>query len=183
VALAMPTPLPGLRLYRSLPGWCYAAGQSGNVYVKSDVNTASNWMLQGTWDGTLGDPLDPSRAGTEVRRMCVNPLDSRTVYLLGVDKAARSTASGATWEVIDGSVDARLPTDCHSLCAHPTDGRTLFAARYGPGNVFVTSDEGAHWQSFHADLPTVSVEWLEARDGWLYASTYGRGLWRRRLVV
>ncbi|HEX3144318.1 MAG TPA: hypothetical protein VHQ64_10120 [Pyrinomonadaceae bacterium] len=56
-----------------------------------------------------------------------------------------------------------------------------FAAQ-GLGNIFVSHDEGDTWQSLKDNLPTVSVETLVIENGWLYASTYGRAMWRWRIA-
>jgi photosystem II stability/assembly factor-like uncharacterized protein len=182
VALAMPSPAPGTTVSPTLGNWCYAAGSTGEVYFKRDVLSDLPWTYCGRWDGSTGDPDEPGRTGTTIRALAVNPLHQERLYLLGEDKVARSTNSGADWTVVDGAPGTRLPPECHSLCVHPTDGRTLYAAADGARNVFVSHDEGDTWHSFHDNLPTVSTQWLEARDGWLYASTYGRGLWRRPLT-
>jgi len=183
VSLAIASARPGVAWDPTVAGWCYAAARSGRVYYKRDVNSGLPWESRGRWDASASDPLDASRAGAEIRAMAVNPLYPERVYLLTADKMARSTDGGRSWELKDGPVGARLPTNCHTLVTHPTDGRTLFVGAYGLGNVGVSYDEGDTWRSFRGNLPTVSVEWLVIENGWLYASTYGRAMWRRRILA
>jgi hypothetical protein len=51
----------------------------------------------------------------------------------------------------------------------------LFAAT--ETSVYVSFDDGNHWQSLRLNLPTTSVYDLEFHDSDLIAATYGRGLW------
>lgn len=43
--------------------------------------------------------------------------------------------------------------------------------------MFVSFDDGRHWQSLQLNLPTVSVHDLAIHDGDLVAATHGRGIW------
>lgn len=45
------------------------------------------------------------------------------------------------------------------------------------GGVFVSFDNGGHWQSLQLNLPTVSVRDLAIRHNDLVAATYGRAFW------
>jgi hypothetical protein len=44
-------------------------------------------------------------------------------------------------------------------------------------SVYVSFDDGDHWQSLRLNLPTTSFYDLELHDGDLIAATYGRGIW------
>jgi len=177
----MPEPPPGAPAPATLPAWGYAASRTGTVYYKRDIQSDLAWERRGVWNASLGDPAEVGRSASDIRRLAVNPTNTDRLYLTTDDKFARSIDGGRTWTVVDGSGSFRLPTDIIALCAHPTDGQTLYVSSRSRG-VLVTYDEGATWRPFKANLPTVNVEWLESRDGFLYASTYGRGLWRRRLA-
>jgi photosystem II stability/assembly factor-like uncharacterized protein len=60
------------------------------------------------------------------------------------------------------------------------DDRVYVATAIG---VFRTQDSGASWERFGEGLPNVVVSGLELRrkNNTLYASTMGRGVYRRRL--
>jgi photosystem II stability/assembly factor-like uncharacterized protein len=181
VSLTTPEPLPGGPVPPSLPGWAFAASSTGRIFFKDDIASGRPWSLRGSWDAGAGDPSERGRASAAVLQLAVNSIHSDRLYLITSDKFARSIDGGQHWTVANGSSTYRLPTDLHALCAHPTDGTTVYVASAAHG-VFVSHDEGATWRSFKDNLPIVSVEWLEARNGFLYASTYGKGLWRRRIV-
>ena len=51
----------------------------------------------------------------------------------------------------------------------------LFAAT--ETSVYVSFDDGDHWQSLRLNLPTTSFYDLKIHDGDLIAATYGRGIW------
>ena len=51
----------------------------------------------------------------------------------------------------------------------------LFAAT--ETSVYVSFDDGNHWQSLRLNLPTTSFYDLQIHDGDLIAATYGRGIW------
>ena len=109
----------------------------------------------------------------------VNPLHENRIYLITNNEVARSIDSGrsGSWINILGSGKYMLPSSgFNSILAHHTDGRTIFlAASVG---VFISTDEGTTWFTF-GDLPNVEIEQiLWDRDSYLYAATFGRGLWR-----
>ena len=43
--------------------------------------------------------------------------------------------------------------------------------------VYVSFDDGAHWQSLQLNLPLVPVHDLTIKDGDLIAATHGRAFW------
>jgi hypothetical protein len=46
--------------------------------------------------------------------------------------------------------------------------------------VFVSRDNGANWYALDQDLPNAIIGQIFWDADYLYATTYGRGLWRRR---
>jgi hypothetical protein len=165
-------PVVSIAFAPSVPGKAYAVSQSGRVLRKDDVNddTAPAWTAVGQW---------ASPTGNQIRQLAVNSQHDERVYLITAKEVVRSAASGAgPWTSITGSAAAPLPTsDFHSFVAAP-DGVTLFlGADIG---VFISRDDGANWFPFDADLPNAPIGQIFWSDGYLYAVTYGRGLWRRR---
>ncbi len=63
-----------------------------------------------------------------------------------------------------------------SLAAHPTRERTLFLGT--SRGVYLSEDDGQNWQAYNLDLPAVPITQLSFDQGYLYAATFGRGLWR-----
>ena len=86
----------------------------------------------------------------------------------------RTTDFGKTWTRIDGGLP---PTEF--VRVGPRGSRAgaglLFAGT--ERSVWVSFDDGAHWQSLRRNLPLVPVHDLAIKDGDLVAATHGRGFW------
>jgi hypothetical protein len=65
-----------------------------------------------------------------------------------------------------------------SLVAHPSREGTLFLGT--TRGVYLSENEGVNWSPYSRGLPSVPVMSLVFDSGFLYAATYGRGLWRCR---
>ena len=65
-----------------------------------------------------------------------------------------------------------------SLVAHPNRGNTLFLGT--SRGVYLSEDEGANWESYSQGMPAVPITHLSFDQGYLYAASFGRGLWRCR---
>jgi photosystem II stability/assembly factor-like uncharacterized protein len=80
---------------------------------------------------------------------------------------------GQTWEsIVDG-----IPADqfVYVVRQDPKDARLLYAGTNG--GVYVSFDEGDHWQPLQGSLPNVRVRDLTVHGDDLVAATHGRGLW------
>lgn len=89
----------------------------------------------------------------------------------------RTRDFGKTWQ----SVATGLPTDeptgsfVDVVREDPHKQGLLFAGT--ETSVYLSVDDGDHWQSLRLNLPTTSFYDLEIHDGDLIAATYGRGIW------
>jgi hypothetical protein len=63
-----------------------------------------------------------------------------------------------------------------SMVAHPSRDGTLFLGT--TRGVYISENEGAAWQPYRLGMPSVPITNLLFDQGFLYAATYGRGLWR-----
>jgi hypothetical protein len=80
---------------------------------------------------------------------------------------------GKTWtKIVDG-----IPSDRFTrvVRADPKKRGLLFAGT--EWGMYVSFDDGAHWQSLQLKLPIVSITDLQVRDDSLIAATQGRGFW------
>lgn len=166
-------PIVSIDFAASSPGRAYAISQWGHLFRKDDVNDDVNspgWTSLGQW-------ISPT--GSEVRQLAVNALDADQIYVITRLEIVRWTLAGG-WIPIKGSGVQALPSsDLHSLVADPrsTSSSTLYVgAEIG---VFVSPDDGANWYSFSDYLPNALIGQIFWDSGYLYATTYGRGLWRR----
>jgi photosystem II stability/assembly factor-like uncharacterized protein len=165
-------PIVSIDFAASFPGRAYAISRAGHLFRKDDVNddvVAPAWTPLGQW-------LSPT--GSEVRQMVVNPQDAERVYVITGQEIVRWTPA-AGWISIKGTGPRALQSsDLYSLVADPRLNSTLYVgAQVG---VFVSPDDGANWYTFSEFLPNALIGQIFWDAGYLYATTYGRGLWRRR---
>ena len=85
----------------------------------------------------------------------------------------RTRDSGKIWtEIVNG-----IPTDqnVNAIREDPQRKELLFAGT--EGSVYVSFDDGDHWQSLRLNLPATSVRDLLIKDNDLAIATHGRGFW------
>jgi photosystem II stability/assembly factor-like uncharacterized protein len=80
---------------------------------------------------------------------------------------------GATWTRIDSGIDPGHFT--RVIRADPARRGLLYAGT--ERGVYVSFDDGAHWQPLQLNLPIVPVHDLTIKDGDLIAATHGRSFW------
>jgi hypothetical protein len=165
-------PVVSIDFARSAPGKAYAVSQSGHLFRKDDVNddvTAPGWSGLGQWT---------SPTSNEVRQLAVNAQDANRVYLITAHEIVTWTPA-AGWSSIKGSGSTALASsDLHSIVVDPRADSTIYVG--ADVGVFVSRDNGANWYAFDQDLPNAIIGQIFWDGDHLYATTYGRGLWRRR---
>jgi photosystem II stability/assembly factor-like uncharacterized protein len=93
--------------------------------------------------------------------------DDRTPYIY------RTRDYGKSWELTAGGLSA--PAFVRAVREDPATRGLLFAAtEFG---VFVSFDDGDHWQSLQLNLPVTGVRDLAIHGDDLVAATYGRSFW------
>jgi len=147
------------------PGRCYVMAGDGKAWRKDDVNAAGAWLEPGQW--TAGD----------VRQIAVNAHDAGRVYAVSGTRVGRSPDGGATWT--DVGTSTLPPGELNSIVADPVRRSVLYLG--ADVGVFRSADEGDTWSPFDVGLPNAQVLQIFREGSYLYAVTYGRALWRRRL--
>ncbi|MEM7706839.1 MAG: hypothetical protein AAF358_14870 [Pseudomonadota bacterium] len=101
----------------------------------------------------------------------------------GGDHVFRSIDGGLSFQPIDGSGAGRLPdVPVHSLAVHPEEPDSLYVGT--DLGVFFTADGGQNWQVEETGFGGAIVERVvinepqAAGTAYLFAFTYGRGVWR-----
>lgn len=111
-------------------------------------------------------PHDPAAAYVAATRY---KLADRQPYLY------KTSDYGRTWTgIVNG-----IPDDGHNftrVIREDPGRRGLLYAGIETG-VYVSFDDGAHWQSLRLNLPVVPVHDLIVKDGDLVAATHGRSFW------
>ena len=108
--------------------------------------------------------FDPAVAYAAVNRSRV---DDRTPYLY------RTRDYGATWQPITNGIPA--PLFLRAVREDPQTKGLLFAGtEFG---IYVSFDDGDHWQSLQLNLPVTAVRDLTIHGDDLVIATYGRSFW------
>jgi photosystem II stability/assembly factor-like uncharacterized protein len=94
-------------------------------------------------------------------------LDDQTPYIY------RTRDYGATWQLITTGISA--PSFARAVREDPTKRGLLYAAtEFG---VYISFDDGDHWQSLQLNLPVTSVQDLVVHANDLVIATHGRSFW------
>jgi photosystem II stability/assembly factor-like uncharacterized protein len=160
----------GVAFAPSAPGSAYAISENGTVFYTTDVNLDTPWTRTGRW------------TQTGIEQIAVNAVHDDRLYAVAPGEVARSEDRGASWISIGTRGEAGLPdSPFRSIVPHPNDGQTIFLGT--EIGVFISTREGAGWLTYNIGLPHAIIGGLVIDSGYLYAATYGRGLWRRRVCL
>jgi photosystem II stability/assembly factor-like uncharacterized protein len=108
--------------------------------------------------------FDPATAYAAIDR---GRLDDQTPYIY------RTRDYGATWQLVTNGISA--PAFLRAIREDPQSKGLLFAGtEFG---VYVSFDDGDHWQSLQLNLPVSSVRDLTIHGDDLVAATFGRSFW------
>ncbi len=159
----------------------YASGDGSNVIRRSDnINNASpTWT---TISGNTGWPTAANLNGTQITSIAVNPANSADVWITfsgyqETTKVYRSTNSGDSWTNLTGALP-NLPV--HSIKVRDM-GSSNWEAYIGTDiGVFMRTNSFG-WTYFSNGLPRVIVTDVEINGTYIYAGTYGRGIFRSDL--
>ena len=144
----------------------------------------SNRIVQLTQDGGTHWKMvtPPGLAETDiVKAVECGRHDAATAYVTAGERRGRAGAPyiarthdfGKTWQTIVNGIPPRDTVEV--VREDPKRARLLYAAT--TTGVFVSHDDGDHWESLQLNLPHTMVSDLDVHGDDLVASTYGRSLW------
>ena len=154
-------------------GVIWTGSNNGVVYVTEDGGkhwrdvTPPETSIHGVVN-VEASHFDPSEAYAAVRDDSIGDY-SPHIY--------RTHNFGRSWESIVSGLPTDQPTGSFVRVVRE-DGHKqglLFAAT--DTSVYMSSDDGGHWESLRLNLPTTAVYDLKMHDGDLIAASYGRGIW------
>jgi photosystem II stability/assembly factor-like uncharacterized protein len=185
-----PPPLPSISdfsISKVKPGVMWSVSSNGQIYntfnhgkLWNNVSNLAN-VPPHTNFSTIeaGDDVDTAFVAAHIaaeRGATLPPSENANVPLIW-----RTTDSGKTWT----SIVTGLPTDEHtgswvnSFRVDPKQPGLLFAGT--ETTVYVSFDNGDHWQSLRQNLPSTSIRDLDVHtdnhQNDLVIGTYGRGFW------
>ncbi|HYV95067.1 MAG TPA: T9SS type A sorting domain-containing protein [Chitinophagales bacterium] len=163
----------------------------GNAYVSYAHGSSNDWAAKGaavfhqtsptTWANRTGTlPVD----STYITRIIVSPSNDDVAWVTcsgykAGKKVYVTTNGGTSWTNISGSLP-NVPVNCIVRQSGSNDGLYI-GTDIG---VFYRDNIVGDWIPFRNAMPSAIVTDLEISsvDGNIYATTYGRGLWKSHLV-
>ncbi|GMV07634.1 MAG: hypothetical protein AMXMBFR53_39090 [Gemmatimonadota bacterium] len=155
-------------------GVLWAGSDDGYVHVTRNGNAPSP-----TWDKvTPPDAPDFVRINT----IASSPHAPGKAYVAGIRYLVDNDRSPYVWKTTDygktwTKIVTGIPADdfVRAIREDPARPGLLYAA--SERTVYVSWDDGAHWQSLAQNLPVVQVSDLVVEDHDLVIGTHGRGFW------
>jgi photosystem II stability/assembly factor-like uncharacterized protein len=149
------------------PDRAFAMTQSGELFERDFSNGEQvQFVSVGRWNIPADDLF--------VSRLIAVPRPSLRLYALSQHGIGRFNDDTQVWSPVHVWADPN--ESLLSLVAHPTRAHTLFLGT--SRSVYLSEDGGNNWQPYRAELPSVPITELSFDQGYLYAATFGRGLWR-----
>jgi len=157
-------------------GVLWAGSGDGLVHVTRDAGA--------TWVNVTANIRGLAPSGN-VTAIVPSRHDAGTAYVV-VDRhemadfdpyVYKATAYGRTWQRIDAGIPRSVLSYAHTVAEDPVLRGMLFVGTENA--LYMTLDDGAHWQALQLNLPHAPVSWITVQPhfGDLVLSTYGRGIW------
>jgi photosystem II stability/assembly factor-like uncharacterized protein len=148
----------------------WAGTDDGLVHVTRDGG--KNWANVtskefGEWSLVSIIEPSPHAAGTAYVTIDRHKLDDFHPYIF------KTADFGKTWaKITTGLPDSSY---AHTVREDPKRKGMLFAGT--ENGIYISFDDGAHWQSLKLNLPTTPIHDLAVKDNDLLAATHGRAFW------
>lgn len=157
-------------------GQIWAGTNDGQLQVTRD--DGKNWSnvtshISGLPPKMTVSSIEPSKhaAGTCYVAYDGHQVNIRDPYLY------KTTDFGKTWTRITTGIASSQLSYTHVVREDPVRQGLLYAGT--ENSLYVSFDDGGHWQSFQQNLPHAPVHWLTIQPQFndLVVGTYGRGFW------
>jgi photosystem II stability/assembly factor-like uncharacterized protein len=169
-----------------------AEKQRGVIYALAPSFKTENVLWAGTDDGQVWRTADGGKnwanitppeltAWSKVTQISASHSDDMTAYIsvsrFRIDDLRpyiyRTRDGGKSWQAITTGLAEVGPVD--TIREDPERKRLLFAGT--ENSVWVSFDDGDHWQSLQLNLPHTSMRDLWIHDDDLIVATHGRAFW------
>jgi hypothetical protein len=157
-------------------GTIWAGSNDGLVHITRDngktwTNVTANIPGMLGW-GTVSN-IEPSRYDAATAYMTVDghQVNNRDPWVY------KTSDYGKTWKLITNGVPKTPLSYAHVVREDPVRRGLLYLGT--EGGLYVSFDDGGHWQDFQSDLPRAPVYWLTVQERFndLVIATYGRGFY------
>ena len=146
-------------------GNVYALDESGKLLFNRDPDAANSWSRRGNV---------PARAEEPMRQLVIDAADTNNLFAISHERIFRSTDGGQSW-----IVSAFNPTNqnkINTIAQHHSKPKTYFVGT-DRGIYYITKNSSS-WRLLRENVPNAPVMQLFTEGKYLYAVTFGRGLWR-----
>ncbi len=141
-----------------------------------------------TWNIISGNPGWPSAltlSGSQITGLAVNPDNSNEIWVTfsgynAGSKVIRSMDAGLNWTNMTGALP-NLPVHVIKFQDQGANNGNYQVYIGTDIGVFYRSNTLSNWAYFGNGLPRVMVTDIELNGTYIYAGTYGRGIWRSDL--
>ena len=157
-------------------GLIWAGTNDGLVQLTRDAgktwtNVTSSIPSLPPW-GTVSN-IEASRyaAGTAYITVDFHQVNNRDPFVY------KTADYGKTWKAITNGIPRSMLSYAHCVREDPVRRGLLYLGT--ENGVYVTFDDGEHWQPLQNNLPHAPVYWLTVQEQFndLVIATYGRGFW------
>jgi photosystem II stability/assembly factor-like uncharacterized protein len=151
-------------------GELWAGSDDGSVHYSPD--NGKNWLDRSPkdlpeWTGIYSIEVSSHHPGTAYIAPNRHELDDQTPYI------EKTTDYGKTWQRINDGI----PQGDYAWVVREDPVRPGLLYAGTEGGVFVSLDDGAHWQSLRRNMPVVAVRDMVVKNNDLVAATHGRAFW------
>ncbi len=157
-----PSPLDGNLIWAgSDTGLIHVTRNGGKTWQDVTPKGLTDWSKISMIEASRFDPAEAYAAVDRHR------LDDQKPYLY------RTRDYGATWQAITSGITT--PSFLRAVREDPQQRGLLFAGT--ELGIYVSFDDGDHWQSLQMNLPTTSVHDMVIHEDDLVVATHGRSFW------
>lgn len=189
------TPIPGNLDPPTVADDDHASRRRGVVYTIGPSHLDGRLVWAGTDDGLVWKTRDagghwqdvtptPLSAWSKIAVVEPSHFDADSAYV-AVDRHRLDDATpyiyrthdgGAHWTlIVDGIATGDIHNSVNVVREDPVHRGLLYCGT--ERGVYVSFDDGAHWQALQQNLPRTSVRDLQVHGSDLVIATHGRGLW------
>ena len=181
---------PNVGRYAATP--VAVAHHPGVIYTVAPSHLRENILWAGTDDGLIHRTVDGGRSWKNVTPRGLTPWAKVSLIDASHFDPDAAYAAITTLRLSDLTPHIYRTRDGGKTWTHITsgipDGATINAVREDPNRrgllfagsettVYVSVDDGDHWQSLRRNLPATSIRDLVIKDDDLVVGTHGRGFW------
>lgn len=154
------------------PGVIWTGSDDGLIHITRDAG--------GSWKN-VSPPTDMMPEWMMINDMVVNPFEPGGLYVAGTRYKSddfepylyKTTDYGESWSKITDGIDDEHFT--RAIEADPQRRGLLYAGT--ESGMYISFDDGEHWNSFQLNLPVVPVTDLQWKEHDLVVATQGRAFW------